>query len=231
MVLLVIVVGLFYVKAANYTPFIPPAKPAEAASGGLTQPLMQVLVGHRAGGLRLFGMSPAASIVFFAYIGFDIVATTAEETRNPQRDLPRGIIGSLVDLSPCCTSRSSLVMTGMVQLRPARHRRGAPGQGVHRVGQDWAANAHLRSAPSPASRPSSSCCCSGRAGSSSRWPRRPAAARPAPGAPQVRARPCGSRVDHRRRGRGARRVRPLSRSCRRWSASARCSRSCWCRSG
>ena len=38
---------------------------------------------------------PGAAIVFFAFIGFDIVATAAEETRNPQRDMPRGILGSL----------------------------------------------------------------------------------------------------------------------------------------
>ena len=54
-----------------------------------------------------------ASIVFFAYIGFDVVATTAEEARNPQRDLPIGIIASLV----ICTIlyiAVALVITGMV---------------------------------------------------------------------------------------------------------------------
>jgi len=56
----------------------------------------------------------AASVVFFAYIGFDIVATAAEETRNPARDLPRGIIGSLA----ICTvlyMAVALVITGMVK--------------------------------------------------------------------------------------------------------------------
>ena len=59
------------------------------------------------------GIIAGASIVFFAYIGFDVVATTAEEARNPQRDLPRGIIASLV----ICTIlyiAVSLVITGMV---------------------------------------------------------------------------------------------------------------------
>ena len=44
------------------------------------------------------GSSAAAGVVFFAYIGFDAVSTTAQEAKNPQRDMPIGIIGSLVDL-------------------------------------------------------------------------------------------------------------------------------------
>ncbi|NED90997.1 amino acid permease, partial [Streptomyces sp. SID11233] len=50
--------------------------------------------------------------VFFAFIGFDVVATAAEETRNPQRDVPRGILGSLA----ICTVlyiAVSIVVTGM----------------------------------------------------------------------------------------------------------------------
>jgi APA family basic amino acid/polyamine antiporter len=59
------------------------------------------------------GIFTAAAVVFFAFIGFDIVATTAEETKNPQRDVPRGIFGSLA----ICTVLYvlvSLVITGMV---------------------------------------------------------------------------------------------------------------------
>jgi APA family basic amino acid/polyamine antiporter len=58
------------------------------------------------------GIFTAASVVFFAFIGFDVVATAAEETRNPQRDVPRGILGSLV----ICTAlyvAVSIVVTGM----------------------------------------------------------------------------------------------------------------------
>ena len=60
----------------------------------------------------VLGIMSAAALVFFAYIGFDVVATTAEEAKNPQRDLPRGIIGSLV----ICTIlyvAVALVITGM----------------------------------------------------------------------------------------------------------------------
>ena len=60
------------------------------------------------------GLVSGASLVFFAFIGFDVVATTAEEAKNPQRDLPRGIIGSLA----ICTVLYvlvSIVITGMVK--------------------------------------------------------------------------------------------------------------------
>jgi APA family basic amino acid/polyamine antiporter len=60
----------------------------------------------------VMGIFTAASVVFFAFIGFDVVATAAEETKNPQRDMPRGILGSLL----ICTTlyvAVSIVVTGM----------------------------------------------------------------------------------------------------------------------
>jgi APA family basic amino acid/polyamine antiporter len=111
-VLLVIVVGLFYVKAANYSPFIPPAQPPASQGGGLSAPLIQSIFGFAPSTFGVGGILAGAAIVFFAFIGFDIVATAAEETRNPKRDLPRGIIGSLV----ICTLlyvAVSLVVVGM----------------------------------------------------------------------------------------------------------------------
>ncbi|CAI9413498.1 amino acid permease [Nocardioides sp. T2.26MG-1] len=111
-VLFVIVAGLFYVSGANYDPFIPDAAdPIEAS--GLTQPLIQWAFGVEPQTFGVLGIISAASVVFFAYIGFDVVATTAEEARNPQRDLPRGILGSLA----ICTLlyvAVALVITGMV---------------------------------------------------------------------------------------------------------------------
>ena len=112
-VLFVIVAGLFYIKGANYHPFIPPA--ADPISGdGLTQPLFQWMFGIEPQTFGILGIISGASVVFFAYIGFDVVATTAEEARNPQKDLPRGIIYSLV----ICTvlyMAVALVITGMVR--------------------------------------------------------------------------------------------------------------------
>src|SRR5215218_2918171 len=110
-VLLVIGVGVFYVKAANYTPFVPPAEPGESGSGW-TAPLIQLLAGFTPSTFGVGGILAGAAIVFFAFIGFDIVATAAEETKNPEKDLPRGIIGSLV----ICTAlyvAVSLVVVGM----------------------------------------------------------------------------------------------------------------------
>lgn len=110
-ILLVIVAGLFFVDAANYSPFIPPAEATPGVQGG-SAPLIQVLFGVTPVAYGVFGVFSAAAIVFFAYIGFDIVATAAEETRNPGRDLPIGIIGSLA----VCTLlyvAVSLVIVGM----------------------------------------------------------------------------------------------------------------------
>ena len=111
-VLLVIVVGLFYVSADNYSPFVPPGEPAAEGEGTwLHTPLIQLL-GFAQGNFGWSGVLAGAAIVFFAFIGFDIVATAAEETRNPARDLPRGIIGSLA----ICTAlyvAVSLVVVGM----------------------------------------------------------------------------------------------------------------------
>jgi len=85
-ILLVIVVGAFYVDIENWTPFMP---------NGFS------------------GVMGGVSAVFFAYIGFDAVSTLAEESKNPQRDLPKGMIYSLV----ICTIVFvvlALVITGMV---------------------------------------------------------------------------------------------------------------------
>ncbi|OOB89864.1 amino acid permease [Rathayibacter sp. VKM Ac-2630] len=114
-VLFVIIAGIQFIDSANYSPFIPPSAPTESASG-LTQPLLQFLSGIEPATFGIGGIIAGASLVFFAYIGFDVVATTAEETRNPQRDMPIGIIASLA----ICTvlyCAVALVVTGMVPYR------------------------------------------------------------------------------------------------------------------
>lgn len=112
-VLFVIIAGLFYVKLSNYAPFIPPAGSTGAAGATSAPSLLQDL-GFSPGSFGVSGIFTGAALVFFAFIGFDIVATAAEETKNPQRDLPRGILGSLA----ICTLlyvAVSLVVTGMVK--------------------------------------------------------------------------------------------------------------------
>ncbi|MCX6282302.1 MAG: amino acid permease [Bacteroidetes bacterium] len=84
--LLVIAVGSFYIKPGNWTPFAP---------HGLT------------------GVLKGVSGVFFAYIGFDAISTTAEECRNTRRDLPRAIIYSLI-ITTILYVLISMVLTGMV---------------------------------------------------------------------------------------------------------------------
>lgn len=88
-VIAVIILGFFYVKPANWDPFMP---------NGFA------------------GMMKGVSGVFFAYIGFDAISTTAEECKNPQRDLPKGMIYSLI----ICTVLYilvALVLTGMVSYK------------------------------------------------------------------------------------------------------------------
>ncbi|MFI6885673.1 amino acid permease [Streptosporangium canum] len=135
-VLLVIVAGLFFIKAVNYSPFIPPSKPTPAVEG-LAAPLIQVLFGISPVAFGVLGIFSAAAIVFFAYIGFDVVATAAEETRNPRRDLPIGIIASLV----ICTILYVAVSLVVVGMQPySQLSEAAPlADAFKAVGQTWAA--------------------------------------------------------------------------------------------
>ncbi|WP_067699424.1 amino acid permease [Nocardia jejuensis] len=109
---LVLVVGATYFKASNLTPFVPPAQPSQHAEG-VRQSLFAWLTGSGGTSFGWFGLLSAASLVFFAFVGFDVVATTAEETRNPQRDVPRGLFGSLAIVTVLYVA-VSLVLTGMV---------------------------------------------------------------------------------------------------------------------
>lgn len=111
-VLLVVIVGAFYIKAENYTPFIPPNE-AGAGATGVDQSVFSLLTGAAGSHYGWYGVLAGASIVFFAFIGFDVVATTAEETRNPQRDMPRGILASLGIVTVLYVA-VSVVLSGMV---------------------------------------------------------------------------------------------------------------------
>jgi APA family basic amino acid/polyamine antiporter len=83
-VLMVIVIGWHFMNPANHTPYIPEPSTYTTPEG----------VTHPFGGFM--GILGAAGVVFFAFIGFDAVSTAAQETINPKRDMPIGILGSLV---------------------------------------------------------------------------------------------------------------------------------------
>ncbi|MGQ4598222.1 amino acid permease [Nocardia sp. R6R-6] len=109
---LVLVVGGTYFKSSNLSPYIPPSQTGERGEG-LRQSLFSYLTGAGHSNFGWYGLLAAASLVFFAFIGFDVVATAAEETKNPQRAVPRGILGSLLIVTVLYVA-VSLVLTGMV---------------------------------------------------------------------------------------------------------------------
>ncbi|HEY7292739.1 MAG TPA: amino acid permease [Vicinamibacterales bacterium] len=94
-VLLIAAGGALFVDPANWHPFVPPNEGTFGAYGWS-------------------GVFRGAAVVFFAYIGFDAVSTSAQEARDPQRDMPRGILGSLA----LCTVLYVIVCTVMVGLVP-----------------------------------------------------------------------------------------------------------------
>ena len=114
-ILFFIVVGVGYVEPTNWTPFMP---------------------------YGVQGIAAAAAVVFFAYIGFDAVSTTAEEAKNPQRDLPIGIIASLIICTVLYLAVAA-VLTGIipvVQYKADAQFLNAPvGYALAVINQDWAA--------------------------------------------------------------------------------------------
>jgi len=105
-VLFVIVVGAFYVDPQNWQPFAPFGYTGISFFG-------HTLVGQTGAGGAPLGVLAGAAVIFFAYIGFDSVSTHAEEARNPRKDVPIGIIASLI----ICTVLYivvSAILTGMV---------------------------------------------------------------------------------------------------------------------
>ena len=83
-VVMVILLGWSFINPVNHTPYIPPASTFTTPEG----------VTHAYGGVM--GILGAAGVVFFAFIGFDAVSTAAQEAKDPKRDMPIGILGSLV---------------------------------------------------------------------------------------------------------------------------------------
>lgn len=111
MVLLFIVLGVTHIKPANWTPFMP---------------------------YGWHGVFQGASIIFFAYIGFDAVSTAAEEVKNPQKNLPRGIIYSLI----ICTALYiivSAILTGIVPYKLYMDTAAPVAFALQQIGINWGA--------------------------------------------------------------------------------------------
>jgi APA family basic amino acid/polyamine antiporter len=106
-----VIVGAFYVKPANWHPFAP--------SGWA-------------------GIGSGAALIFFAYIGFDAVSTAAEECRNPQRDMPIGLLGSLGICSVLYIA-TALVLTGIVPLSQIQGSSEPLAKAFSLLGMNWAA--------------------------------------------------------------------------------------------
>ena len=106
-VILFIAFGWGYINPVNHTPYIPAASTFTDSQG----------VSHSFGGLM--GILGAGGVVFFAFVGFDAVSTAAQESKNPKRDMPIGILGSLV----ICTVLYILfahVLTGVASVQDFR---------------------------------------------------------------------------------------------------------------
>ena len=93
-IIVIVIAGLSYVDTANWHPYIPPNSGVRGHFGWT-------------------GIMQGAAIIFFSYVGFDTASTTALEARNPQRDLPIGILGALL-ISAVLYIAMSTVLTGMV---------------------------------------------------------------------------------------------------------------------
>ncbi|MDP4092612.1 MAG: amino acid permease [Bacillota bacterium] len=108
-VLLFIAIGAFHIHPSNWSPFLP---------------------------FGWNGVFQGAAIIFFAYIGFDAVSTAAEEVKNPQKDLPRGIIGSLI----VCTILYIVVsgiLTGMVPYLKFKNTSAPVAYALQQIGINW----------------------------------------------------------------------------------------------
>ncbi|MDQ1474044.1 MAG: basic amino acid/polyamine antiporter, family [Hyphomicrobiales bacterium] len=114
-VVLVIGLGFSYINHANYVPFIPP-NTGEFGHYGWS------------------GVMRAAGVIFFAYIGFDAVSTAAQEAKNPQRDMPLGIIGSL-GICTLLYVGFAYVLSGIVNYKDMTDT--AIYEALHNIGYDW----------------------------------------------------------------------------------------------
>jgi APA family basic amino acid/polyamine antiporter len=112
-----IAIGAFFVDTALWSPLIPAAVPAPEGDPGIWgqigSAIWAVITGQSTGQYGVGGIISAAAVIFFAYIGFEAVSTAGAEAKNPRRDMPIGILGSLI----ICTILyilTSAVLVGIV---------------------------------------------------------------------------------------------------------------------
>jgi APA family basic amino acid/polyamine antiporter len=134
-----IVIGAFYVNTDLWSPLVPAAQPPVEGAGGIWSQigvaLWAVLTAQDTGQYGIPGIITAAATIFFAYIGFEAVSTAGAEARNPSRDMPIGIIGSLL----ICTVLyilTSAVLVGIVPYTDLNDP--APiAKAVNQIGLSW----------------------------------------------------------------------------------------------
>jgi basic amino acid/polyamine antiporter, APA family len=134
-----IAIGAFFVNTDLWSPLVPAAVPAPAGDVGfwseLGSALWSVVTAQSTGQYGISGIITAAATIFFAYIGFEAVSTAGAESRNPGRDMPIGILGSLI----ICTILyilTSAVLVGIVPYTDLND--AAPiAKAVNQIGLGW----------------------------------------------------------------------------------------------
>jgi len=134
-----IIIGAFYVKPELWSPLvpaaIPPNPPGTSLWSEIGTALWDVMTAKNTGQYGIAGIITAAATIFFAYIGFEAVSTAGAESRNPKRDMPIGILGSLI----ICTILyilTSAVLVGIVPYTDLND--AAPiAKAVNQIGLPW----------------------------------------------------------------------------------------------
>lgn len=131
---LVIVVGAAHVKMQNYKPFIPDAQPTRTDSSTV----LGWLLGFNTDAFGIMGIFTAASAIVFAYIGFDLIATAAEDARAPRKTVPQGMLLGVGAVTVLYIAMAVV----LVGLRPYADLGGAApvSEAMAAVGVDWAAD-------------------------------------------------------------------------------------------
>jgi basic amino acid/polyamine antiporter, APA family len=136
-----ILIGAFYVNAHLWSPFIPPLDPPAPAGqrsgiwSEIGASLWDVLTAQSTGKYGVPGIITGAATIFFAYIGFEAVSTAGAESHNPQRDMPIGILGSLI----VCTVLYILTAGVLVGIVPYTDLNDAApiAKAVNQIGLPW----------------------------------------------------------------------------------------------